>query len=363
MRILFAPDSFGDTLTAVEAAAAMAAGWTRQAPRDEVVLAPMSDGGPGFVAAMHASLGGEQLALTVLDLYGDPVPATILRTGDGAYVESSQACGLHLSSRRDPTVATTYGVGQLILAAADAGAHRIVTGLGGSGTNDAGAGCLAALGAIGEPSSALNGGPQGFPALTALDVEPARRRVDGLDLVIATDVDNRLLGLRGATRAYGPQKGLAEDRTPEVDAWLEHVVSLTDPAVAKQAGAGAAGGLGFGLLLVGARRVPGVQMVADALGLAERARECDLVVTGEGSFDFSSGSGKVPYGVARVAQEAVRPCIALAGRVLVGSREMRVLGMESAYSMVDLVGEPTATADPHASLAALAERVARSWSR
>jgi glycerate 2-kinase len=363
MRILFAPDSFGDTLTAVEAAAAMAGGWTRQAPRDEVVLAPMSDGGPGFVAAMHASLGGELLALTVLDLYGHPVPATILRAEDSAYVESSQACGLHLSARRDPTVASTYGVGQLLLAAADAGAHRIVTGLGGSGTNDAGAGCLAALGATGEPSSALTGGPHGFPALTALDVRPARSRMNGLHLVIATDVDNRLLGLRGATRVYGPQKGLAEERIQEVDAQLEHLASLTDPSVAKQPGAGAAGGLGFGLLLVGAQRVPGVQMVAEALGLAELARQCDLVVTGEGSFDFSSGSGKVPYGVARVAQEAVRPCIALAGRVLVGSREMRALGVESAYSMVDLVGEPAALADPYASLAALAERVARSWSR
>jgi glycerate 2-kinase len=363
MRVLFAPDSFGDTLTAVEAAAAMAAGWRRHAPHDEVVLAPMSDGGPGFVAAMHASLGGELLALTVLDLYGDPVPATVLRTEDSAYVESAQACGLHLSSRRDPMSATTYGVGQLLLAAADTGARRIGIGLGGSGTNDAGAGCLAALGATGEPQSALTGGPQCFPALGSLDVEPARSRLNGLNLVIATDVDNRLLGLRGATRVYGPQKGLAEERTHEVDAQLEHLVSLTDPAMAKQPGAGAAGGLGFGLLLVGARRVPGVQMVADALGLAELARACDLVVTGEGSFDFSSGSGKVPYGVARVAQQAVRPCIALAGRVLVGSREMRALGVESAYSLVDLVGEPAAVADPHASLAALSERVARSWSR
>jgi glycerate kinase len=363
MRVLFAPDSFGDTLTAVEAAAAMAEGWRRQAPGDEAVLAPMSDGGPGFVQAMHASVGGDLLALTVQDLYGDPVPATVLRTELTTYVESAQACGLHLSSRRDPTLATTYGVGQLIQGAVEAGARHLVIGLGGSGTNDGGAGCLAALGATAEPSGALIGGPRGLVGLTAVDMTPARDRFEGVDLVIATDVDNPLLGLRGATNVYGPQKGVLQERTQEVDAQLGRLAQLTDLAVAKLPGAGSAGGLGFALLLLGAHRVPGVQMVADALGLAELARGCDLVVTGEGSFDFSSRSGKVPYGVARTAQQAIRPCVALAGRVLVGSREMRTLGIESAYSMVDLVGEQASLADSYASLAALAQRVARTWSR
>jgi len=148
-----------------------------------------------------------------------------------------------------------------------------------------------------------------------------------------------------------------------VDALLGRLADATDVKTARAKGAGAAGGLGFGLLLLGAERVPGIEVVASAVGLPQRARSADLVVTGEGAFDFSSRSGKVPYGVAAVAAGALQPCIALAGQVLVGSREMRALGVESAYSMVDLVGEEASYADPAGSLAALAERTARTWSR
>jgi glycerate 2-kinase len=179
---------------------------------------------------------------------------------------------------------------------------------------------------------------------------------------MASDVDNPLLGLRGATNVYGPQKGLLEERKQHVDAQLERFARLTDPKVADQKGAGAAGGLGFGLLLAGATRVGGVDVVAEAVGLADHCRWSDLVVTGEGAFDFQSRSGKVPYGVASAAGKALRPCVALAGKVLVGSREMRALGVESAYSMVDLVGEEAAMGEPALSLAALSERVARTWS-
>ena len=179
----------------------------------------------------------------------------------------------------------------------------------------------------------------------------------------ASDVDNPLLGLRGATNIFGPQKGVADDRLQAVDALVERLADATDKKVALAKGAGAAGGLGFALLLLGATRLPGLDIVSEAVGLPERARTADLLITGEGAFDFSSRSGKVPYGVAVIAAEALQPCIALAGKVLVGSREMRALGVESAYSMVDLVGEETSFADPAGSLAALAERTARSWSR
>ncbi|MGZ4499985.1 MAG: glycerate kinase, partial [Nocardioidaceae bacterium] len=156
MRVLIAPDKFAGTLTAVEAAQAIAAGWHRQAPADELELVPMADGGPGFVDVLHASLGGELLAVTVTGPYGAPVPATVLRCGSTAYVECAQACGLHLTpvADRDPERATTYGVGELLLAAVAAGATELVVGLGGSGTNDAGAGMLAALGATGTPPEA-----------------------------------------------------------------------------------------------------------------------------------------------------------------------------------------------------------------
>lgn len=179
----------------------------------------------------------------------------------------------------------------------------------------------------------------------------------------ATDVDNPLTGLFGATKVFGPQKGLPEDRLPVIDGWLEELAAATDRRLALAKGAGAAGGLGFALLLLGGTREPGIGLVADAVGLRERARQADLVVTGEGAFDFSSRSGKVPYGVAEIAADAVRPCVALAGQVLVGAREMRALGIESAYSLVELVGEERAFADPAGALADLAERVARTWSR
>lgn len=355
MRILVAPDKFAGTLTAVEAADAIATGWRRRAPGDEIDLAPMADGGPGFVDVLHAALGGDLLAVTVRGPHGEPTPATLMVHGATAYVESAQACGIHLTDREGAEEATTYGVGELVRAAVDAGARRIVVGLGGSGTNDGGAGLLAALGATADRP--LDLGACGLAGIGRVDLPTVP-----VELVAATDVDNPLTGLFGATKVFGPQKGIAEDRLPVVDGWLEELAAATDRRVSLGEGAGAAGGLGFALLLLGATRRPGIGLVADHLRLAERARACDLVVTGEGAFDYSSRSGKVPYGVAQIAGDALRPCVVLAGRVQVGSREMRALGVESAYSMVELLGEERALGDPAGALADLAERVARTWS-
>ncbi|SFC07206.1 glycerate kinase [Nocardioides terrae] len=359
MRILIAPDKFAGTLTAVEAAEAIAAGWSRHAPDDELELVPMADGGPGFVDVLHATLGGELLAVTVTGPHREPTPATILVVGDTAYVESAQACGLALTGASGAGSATTYGVGELVLAAADAGARRVVVGLGGSGSNDGGAGFLAALGATADRP--LDQGGAALTGITSLTV-PASPEVE---IVAASDVDSPLTGLFGATKVYGPQKGLTEDQLPALDGALQDLAAAAGPSgrrLALEAGAGAAGGLGYGLLVAGARRQPGLALLADAVGLLAKARRADLVVTGEGAFDFSSRAGKVPYGVADVAARAARPCVVLAGRVDVGAREMRALGVESAYALVDVVGEERALADPAGSLAALAERVARSWS-
>ncbi|CAN5489976.1 glycerate kinase [soil metagenome] len=358
-----APDKFAGTLTAVEAAEAIAAGWRRRAPDDELDLAPMADGGPGFVDVLHAALGGELHMVTVGAVHGERVPATILRVGDTAYVESAQACGLPLlqESGGGAESASTTGVGELLLAAVDGGATTVVIGLGGSGTNDGGGGLLAALGATSD--GVIDRGPVAMGTVTTFDLAPARERLAGVELLMASDVDNPLTGLFGATKTYGPQKGIAEDRIAALDALLEQLAVATDRRTALENGAGAAGGLGYALLCLGARREPGIELVAAPVRLAERARVADLVLTGEGAFDFSSRSGKVPYGVAAIAQEALRPCVALAGQVLVGSREMRALGVESAYSLVDLVGEERAFADPAGALSDLAERVARTWSR
>lgn len=360
MRILVAPDKFAGTLTAVEAAEAIAAGWRRHAPADEVDLAPMSDGGPGFVDVLNAALGGELLVETVSGPFGEPVPATVLLVGDTAYVESAQACGVHLTGAERAERASTAGVGELVAAAIGAGARTVVVGLGGSGTNDGGAGFLGALGAVAD--APLDEGVLGINGVRQVDLAPARARTDGIGLVVATDVDSPLTGLFGATRTFGAQKGILEERMPLVDGVLESFAAVTDFKTSLAKGAGAAGGLGFGLLLLGAERTPGIELVARAVRLADRARQADLVVTGEGAFDFSSRAGKVPAGVAAVAADALRPCITLAGQVLVGSREMRALGMDAAYSLVDLVGEEEAFADPAGSLGLLAQRVARTWS-
>lgn len=360
MRVLIAPDKFAGTLSAVQAAEAIAAGWRRRAPGDELDLAPMADGGPGFVDVLHAALGGELSAVTVAGPHGAPVPAVVLRVGETAYVESAQAAGLDLVDG-DPETASSRGVGELVVAAVGGGARKVVVGLGGSGTNDGGAGVLAALGAASD--GVLDGGAAGLGTVTSVDLTAARSRLAGVTLVAASDVDNPLTGLFGATKTFGPQKGIGEDRIAEVDGWLEAFATATDRRTSLEKGAGAAGGIGYALLALGATRESGIALVTDAVRLGERAARADLVVTGEGAFDFSSRAGKVPYGVAGVASEALRPCIALAGQVLVGSREMRALGIESAYSLVELVGEERAFGTPAEALAELAERVARTWSR
>ena len=207
--------------------------------------------------------------------------------------------------------ATTWGVGELLGHAIDAGATDIVLGLGGSGTNDGGAGLLGALGATADRP--LDQGVLGLEGVTRVDLGPARARLEGITLTCASDVDSPLTGLFGATKTYGPQKGIAEERLPALDGVLEQLAAATDRRTSLEKGAGAAGGLGFALLLLGAGRRPGFDVVADAVGLVGRARTADLVLTGEGAFDFSSRSGKVPYGVATVAAEALRP-VRRAGR-------------------------------------------------
>jgi glycerate 2-kinase len=364
MLVVVAPDKFAGTLTAVQAAEAIRAGWLRHAPADEVRTVPMSDGGPGFLDVLEASLGGDLVAATVPGPLGEEVPAAVLRVGETAYVESAQAVGLHLTpdSERDPERASSHGLGVLLRRAVDSGARRIVVGLGGSGTNDGGAGMLAALGATARGGS-LEEGPRGLAGLDSVDLTAARAALAGVELVAATDVESPLLGIVGATKTFGPQKGVAEDRLVTVDGWLQGFAECTDRKAAAVKGAGAAGGIGFALMLLGAERVPGVELVAESVGLAGALRGADLAVTGEGSFDFSSRAGKVPYGVAQLAEQALAPCVVLAGRVEIGAREMRALGVESAYSLVELAGTERAFADAARALADVAERVARTWSR
>jgi glycerate kinase len=362
MRVVIAPGSFGPSLSAVEAARAIAQGWARRAPGDDLVLAPVSDGGDGYVAVLQESLGGDLLAATVSDAFGAPTPGAVLLVGRSAYVEAGQSVDLRLAAG-DPERAGSYGVGQLVGEAIRAGAERVMVGVGASAVacNDGGAGLLAGLGAVTDPLDALRSGSTELSSLEDVDLAPLRALVGSSRLVLATDDDVPLLGLLGTTSAAGRSRGLLPERIPVVDSRLEHLADLVGRRPALLPGAGAGGGIGYALLVTGANKAPGLRTVMDEIGLASLARSADLVVTGEEAFDLSAGSGLVATGVAALAGSVVRPCIALASRVAVGARETRALGIESAYAVLDLVGSEAATTAADR-LAALAERVARTWS-
>jgi glycerate kinase len=355
VRVLLAPDSFGGTLTAAEAAEALAAGWRAVRPTDELVLQPLSDGGPGFLDA----LPGTRVTALVDDPLGRPTLAALVLDGSTAYVEAAQAAGLHLLDprERDPAVATSYGVGELVRTAVEAGATRGVVGLGGTATNDGGAGLLAALGVL-------------TPELRDLGVVPLREgvagpaEVAGVELVVASDVDSPLLGEHGATRVFGPQKGATPEQVEQLEAamgrWADAVEAHLGVRVRDAPGAGAAGGLGFALLALGAARVPGLDVVARAVGLDQLVAGADLVVTGEGRLDGQSTRGKVVAGVAALALAHGVPCVAVAGEVLLGRREAGAAGLAATYALVDHAPD-RARSDAAAVVSEVAQEVARRW--
>lgn len=360
VRVLLAPDSFGGTLTAAEAAEALARGWRVARPDDDLVLQPLSDGGPGFLDA----LPGTRVTALVEDPLARPTLATYLLDGTTAYVEAAQAAGLHLlePEERDPGVTTSYGVGQLVAAAVEAGATRVVVGLGGTATNDGGAGLLAALGLGREDAQGGRLEPGGLALARAARLVGVPTEVE---LVAATDVDNPLLGPHGATAVFGPQKGASPEQVAHLEAALAHWADVVEAhlgvRVRDAPGAGAAGGLGFALLALGATRVSGLDVVARAVGLDELVAGTDLVVTGEGRLDGQSTRGKVVAGVARLAQEHAVPCVAVAGEVLLGRREAGAAGLADTYALVDHAPERART-DAAAVVSEVAQEVARRWS-
>ena len=365
MRVLIATDSFGGTLSAREACAAIAEGWRKGAPHDELTLLPLSDGGPGFISSLSTLPTAKVRQVQVRSPLGDLMPAEICQIAETAYLESAQACGRHLvtgSKSVGVRQGSTFGVGQLILHALEnEGVEKIVLGLGGSGTNDGGAGLLAALG--GQPSEILNRGGVDLLDLTHVDFHEVKSRLAEVELIIATDVDNPLLGSQGASEVYAPQKGASSSDVRELENALAHFAALTDPVLANTAGAGAAGGLAFGLLLLGARRISGIELVAEALDLQSAIRSADLVITGEGSFDWQSLRGKVISGVAHFAAKHGKPVVVIAGQVHVARREFMALGVESAYAVGQTPAEIEASLlDPRGSLISRTERVARTWS-
>jgi glycerate kinase len=347
LRVLIAPDCFGDSLTAVEAADAIAAGWGSARPDDTLVSAPQSDGGPGFVGVLASRLGGLRRATTSGPL-ADRVTAEWVFDADSAtaYVECAQACGLALLGG-PPTVRTALdahskGVGQLVDAALAEGAKRIVVGLGGSACTDGGRGMVDALG--------------GLPA--------ARTRLADAELIAATDVEHPLLGPMGAAAVFGPQKGadpatvkLLEARLIE---WAAELNTAAGRDVGAEPGAGAAGGLGAALLALGGRRESGAAVIAEHTGLAADLAAAALIITGEGRFDDQSLHGKVVSALAAGARDT--PVLVLAGQVTLGVDALRAAGIAAAHSITDYAGSvELAMGDAANQLTGLARRTAADW--
>ncbi|MGZ5318349.1 MAG: glycerate kinase [Actinomycetota bacterium] len=365
MRVLVAPDKFRGTLTARQAAEAIETGWRRARPDDDVDLVPMADGGEGTLDALVDAQGGRLVATTATGPLGDPVDAAfgIVETADGltGVVESARASGLALlgEGRRDPLRTTTRGTGELILAALSAGAHRVVVCLGGSATNDGGVGMAAALGIrfLDVHGRDVADGGAALLDLARIDGRGQHPAVAGATFVGATDVENPLCGPAGASHVYGPQKGASPDDVFLLDRALAHLAAVVHHdlgiALKDEPGAGAAGGLGFGLLaFCGARLRRGVDVVMEAVDLDGRMEGATLVITGEGSLDTQSLYGKVPAGVIRLARLHSVPVAVLCGRSEVTPDGVTV------RSLVDRVGEDAALGDARRSLEVLASELA-----
>jgi glycerate kinase len=350
MRVLIAPDCFGDSLTAVQAADAIARGWRQGRPDDELTLAPQSDGGPGFVGVLAGRVG-EVHTLAVSGPLTEEVTAEWVldpaapRT---AYIECAQACGLALLGG-PPTVQTALaahsrGVGQLIAAAVQAGAGRIVVGLGGSSCTDGGQGMIEELGGL----------------------DAGRKLLADIELIAATDVEHPLLGPMGAAAVFGPQKG-ADPETVRVleqrlSDWAVELNAAAGRAVSDEAGAGAAGGIGAGLLALGGRRESGAAIIAEHTRLADDVAAAELVITGEGRFDDQSLHGKVVSALAAGARAHRTPVLVLAGQVTLDEAALADAGIAAAFSITDRAGSvQVAISDAANQLEGLAGETAAAW--
>ena len=324
MKIVIAPDSYKECLSAVQVAAASEQGFREICPDAVFVAVPVADGGEGTVDAMVAATKGRHETVTVKGPLGAPVEAGYGLTGDGstAVIEMAAASGLGLVplAKRNPLYTTSYGTGQLIRAALDAGARKFILGIGGSATNEGGAGMLQALGVrlLKADGREIEPTGQGLGELAAIDMSDFDSRLQDAVIDVACDVDNPLCGPRGASAIFGPQKGATPDLVERLDGYLRNFAAITlrDLGVnmADMPGAGAAGGMGAAIYaFLGGRLRPGSEIVTEAVGLDAAVSDADLVITGEGRIDGQTAFGKTPVGVARVAKRHNKPVIAIGG--------------------------------------------------
>ncbi len=343
MRIIVAPDSFKESLTAYQAAQSISQGIKKVFPTAQVVQVPLSDGGEGLTESLITAASGRFIDVLVTGPLGDTVQARYGILERTAVIEMAAASGLPLLPRvqRNPLLTTTRGTGELILAALDAGCERMIIGIGGSATNDGGAGMAQALGAklLDSSGQEISPGAQGLLALSKIELSELDPRLAKTKVMVACDVENPLYGLNGAAYVYGPQKGASLEMLPLLDKALKNMAQVISRDLQIKVhdipGAGAAGGLGAGLMaFVGGKLCSGIELVLDILGFeAMLAAGADLVITGEGSINAQSLYGKVPVGVARLAKKYNLPVLALVGQIGSGEEEIHAVGIDAIMSM------------------------------
>lgn len=346
MKIVIAPDSFKESLSAMAVADAIEAGFKQVLPNATYVKLPMADGGEGTVQSLVDATGGRILPVEVTAPLGNKVQGFVGLLGDGerAVIEMAAASGIHLVApeQRNPLLTSSFGTGELILAALEMGVKHLILGIGGSATNDGGAGMIQALGgkllkADGAPI-ALGGA--GLSELAAIDLSSLDPRLGELVIEVACDVNNPLCGPKGASAVFGPQKGATPEMVAQLDANLSRYADRIEQALGKQVkdipGAGAAGGMGAALVgLLGAELKPGIQIVIEALKLAEEVADADLVITGEGRIDSQTVHGKTPIGVARCAKQFGKPVIGISGCLTDDCGVVHDHGLDAVFAVVN----------------------------
>ena len=375
MRVVVAPDKFKGSLTARAVADHVAAGIGAVVPGVEVVRVPVADGGDGTVDAALAA-GYERVPVRAQGPTGKPVDTAFALADGVAVVEMADVSGLRLLPRDDlaPLTASSFGTGEVIAAALEHGCHTVLLGIGGSASTDGGAGMLAALGArLHDAGGAeLPRGGAALAGLDRLDLAGLHPKLAATTVIVASDVDNPLLGPNGAAAIYGPQKGAGPDDVATLDAALAHWADVLDGVVGSgptgtafrdRPGAGAAGGVGYAALAaLGAELKPGIDLVLDMVGFADALPGAGLVVTGEGSLDEQTLSGKAPAGVAAVATAAGVPVVTVSGRLELAADKLRAAGIRQAYALTDI--EPDVArclAEPGPLLERLAQQLADDW--
>ncbi len=346
MRIIIAPDSFKECLTATEVAQCISRGVRKVAPTADIRMIPIADGGEGTVESLVLATGGSTFTVPVVDPLMRPITAKVGILGDGetAVIEMAAASGLSLvePQKRNPLKTSSYGTGLLIKTVMERGYKKVILGIGGSATNDGGAGMAQALGIklLNDGGNEIGPGGENLHNLARIDISKAHSMLSGTEIIVACDVINPLCGAQGASVVYGPQKGADMQMVQLLDDGLRHFANVIKKDlnldVADVPGAGAAGGLGAGLLaFTNAKLKPGFDILSEIIGLEEAIATCDLVFTAEGKIDFQTQFGKTPCGVGRLALKHKKPAVALAGTVEAGTDELHVLGITAIFSISD----------------------------